>query len=344
MHVPLAANRFIAQLAFFISHHTEQQHPLPQRLSMFISPNIHGNAIDRIGAIARRRQQAITNGIQAAQLRRRPEDIPAVLKCQWSGAKLHCELGIERHRRGLKNRRSRRNHDRASMAMKNARAKALGFDGCVVMTGIARPARPEEQGFMAGIDHAMRIAAGNVVQTAGNHRFGSGRAVFIHEHQHTLAADDAVVFAAIALQMVMPVSHEVFIAHAPRCNGRRAPEETAFRTARNWFGPLNAVNDHVFIHRAQCVCVMKESGHFAQSLFTLLNGNATHAAGQPVDLNVLGNEFCLSAHYRPQIAWPGNGEIRKDFPSPAKAAIIHFILPSLCSSEQRNSVVCKRGN
>ncbi len=52
MHMSLAANRFIAQPAFFICHYPEKQHSLPQCLSMFIPPNIHGDAIDRIGAVA----------------------------------------------------------------------------------------------------------------------------------------------------------------------------------------------------------------------------------------------------------------------------------------------------
>lgn len=66
MNMPLAANRLIAQPSALIGNNSEQQHPLPERLVMFFTSNIHRNAINRIRTIAALGKQAIANGVQAA--------------------------------------------------------------------------------------------------------------------------------------------------------------------------------------------------------------------------------------------------------------------------------------
>jgi hypothetical protein len=97
MHVSLAANRLIAQPSLLIGDNTEKQHTLAERLDMFFSAYIHGNAIDRIRTVGGRGEQAVANRIQAAQLRARAEDIRTIFKCEWPRAEVKIELWIKGH-------------------------------------------------------------------------------------------------------------------------------------------------------------------------------------------------------------------------------------------------------
>ena len=112
---------------------------------MFFSPNIHSNAIDRIGTIAVFREQAIANGIQAAQLRLRAKYILAVVKCEWSGAEPNIELRVKYHIEAVTSLCSSVlvYHDRLSIAKQYARAKSLAFYRRIVVACIARPASPK---------------------------------------------------------------------------------------------------------------------------------------------------------------------------------------------------------
>jgi hypothetical protein len=62
---------------------------------MFLPPDIHGDAVDRIGPLAGWRQKTIANGVQAAQLGARAKYILAIFKCQWAGTETDFELGIK---------------------------------------------------------------------------------------------------------------------------------------------------------------------------------------------------------------------------------------------------------
>jgi hypothetical protein len=95
------------------------------------------------------------------------------------------------------------------------------------MPGIARPTRPKEQWFVAGIYDAMRKTAGNEMQTSRKDRLSPDGAILIHKHQQAFAADGAVVLSPVALRMKMAVGHKEFIADAARLNDGRSPKEAA---------------------------------------------------------------------------------------------------------------------
>jgi hypothetical protein len=167
------------------------------------------------------------------------------------------------------------------------------------VASIARPTGPKEQWFVAGIYDAMRKTAGNEMQTSSEDRLSPDGTILIHKHQQAFAADGAVVLSPVTLCVKMAVGHKVFVADAARLNDCRSPKEAAFRSLHDWLHPLNAVHDGTFIHAAERVGVVKDTGKIPQRFGSLVDGGTVHCPGQPFDLNFREQNVTASDHIQP---------------------------------------------
>jgi hypothetical protein len=80
MNVALRANRLSAKRPGCIDHRAEEQHPLLKQSALALAPNVHGDAVHRVGPAALRIAKAGPNRIQTPHFMLWTKDARAVLK------------------------------------------------------------------------------------------------------------------------------------------------------------------------------------------------------------------------------------------------------------------------
>src|SRR5438046_5776842 len=127
------------------------------------------------------------------------------------------------------------------------------------MPGVAGPASHKSKWKLAHVSHSVRGIRRNKMQAPTGHRFHARLATLIHQDERTLAVNGSVVFGAIALQVKVPVRHEVFGADLTRFDYRGPPELSTFRSFGDWTPRLHAINGRVRIHLEPCVLIGEDT-------------------------------------------------------------------------------------